>query len=92
MTDSAGQFVERVSDEGQSFEVGIRVDYFRRAPGSRERNLEKAALGAFEVLGCKRVEVGGRRWLDIRLRRLPYVWPAPADRPGTVGRDHALPS
>jgi hypothetical protein len=92
MTGSVDQFVERVSDDGQWFEAGVRVDYFRTAPGSREFNLEQAVLGAYEVLGSKRVEVDGRRWLDVRLRRLPYLGPAPADHHRRVGREHARPS
>ena len=73
MNQSMGEFVERVSDHGQWFDRGVRVEYFRATPGPRERNLEKAVLGSYEVLACTRVEAEGGRWLDVRLRRLPHA-------------------
>jgi hypothetical protein len=73
MNTSRDEFVERVSDDGQWFDRGVRVEYFGSVPGPRERNLEKAALGSYEVLTCTRVEADSGRWLDIRLRRLPHA-------------------
>ena len=64
---TASEFVERVSDEGQWFDRGVRVDYFQVRPSQRE--LEKAALGPYEVLGCERVADVSGRWLHVRLRR-----------------------
>jgi hypothetical protein len=64
-----GMIVERVVDAGQWFEPGIRVGCFPDERDVRTRTLEKAALGAHEVVGCDRVTANGRRWLDVRLRR-----------------------
>jgi hypothetical protein len=64
-----GMIVERVVDVGQWFERGIRVGYFPDERDVRTRTLEKAALGAYEVVGCDRATADGRRWLDVRLRR-----------------------
>jgi len=67
MPEPPGEFVERVSDQGQWFDEGMRVEGFGLRPSHRE--LEKAALGSYEVLACTRVEDSGGPWLDVRLRR-----------------------
>ena len=67
MNQPAGEFVERVSDHGQWFDQGVRVEFFHVHPGDHE--LEKAALGSYEVLACTRVEDGSGFWLDVRLCR-----------------------
>jgi len=64
---TANEFVERVSDQGQWFDRGVRVDFFQVRPSHRV--LEKAVLGSYEVLGCERVADVSGRWLDVRLRR-----------------------
>ena len=68
--ETAGELVERVTDDGQWFDQGERVEFFARAAGHLRPALEKAALGSYEVLGCSRVQAEGRRWLDISLRRV----------------------
>ena len=65
-----GTVVERVSDIGQWFNDGIRVEYFPRAGGRLQSALEPAALGPYEVLTCIRVQADGKRWLDVRLQRV----------------------
>jgi hypothetical protein len=75
--------VLRLRDEGQWFEPGVRVEYFYPSARARRRKLEKAALGAYEVLECTRVETNGGCWLHIRLQPLLYADPgagAPAHR------------
>jgi hypothetical protein len=67
MNESMGEFVERVSDQGQWFDRGLRVEFFQTRP--TQHVLERAALGSYEVVACERVEDGGRPWLDIKLRR-----------------------
>jgi len=67
MYESGRDFVERVRDEGQWFDRGIRVEFFQARPSCRE--LEKAALGSYEVLECARGVDDDGRWLDVRLRR-----------------------
>ena len=67
MYEPASEFVERVSDQGQWFDRGTRVEFFGVRPSHRE--LEKAALGSYEVLACTRVEDTSGSWLDVRLRR-----------------------
>jgi hypothetical protein len=71
MNERAGEFVERVSDQGQWFDRGMRVEFFQVRP--RHRELEKAVLGSYEVLGCERVEDAGGWWLDVRLRRTGHI-------------------
>ena len=71
MSERASEFVERVSDQGQWFDRGVRVEFFQVRP--THQALEKAALGTYEVLGCQRVEDGSGRWLDVRLRRTGYT-------------------
>ena len=61
--------VERVADDGRRFERGERVEFFPRAGGHLPPTLEKAALGAYEVVSCTPVHERGGRWLDITLRR-----------------------
>jgi hypothetical protein len=70
MNEPAGVFVERVSDDGQWFDRGERVEFFPRAVGHLRPTLEKAALGSYEVLRCSRVRADGRRWLDVELQRV----------------------
>jgi hypothetical protein len=67
MHESAGEFVERVSDHGQWFDPGLRVEFFQLDPWHRE--LEKAALGSYEVLDCTRIDDASGFWLDVKLRR-----------------------
>ena len=67
MHEPASEFVERVSDQGQWFDQGMRVEFFQVRPSHRE--LEKAALGSYEVLDCTRVEDDHGAWLDVKLRR-----------------------
>jgi hypothetical protein len=74
VTGSAREFVERLRDDGQWFDRGVRVEYFRTASDSRELHFEKAALGSYEVLGRRRVEADGRHWLDVKMRRIPHAW------------------
>lgn len=74
MSTSADEGVERVRDEGQWFERGVRVDYFRTGSDARELSLEKAALGAYEVLDCKRIMDGGKPWLEVSVQRIAPMW------------------
>ena len=67
----AGEFVERVRDRGQWFDRGMRAEFFRVHPARVE--LEGAALGSYEVLGCERVEDADGRWLDVTLRSTGHV-------------------
>jgi len=71
MHEPAGEIVERVSDQGQWFDRGMRVEFFGARPDLR--TLEKAALGSYEVLGCTRVEDASGSWLDVRLRRAVHA-------------------
>lgn len=66
-------FTERLIDTGQWFEPGVRAEYFPATHDPRRRTLEKAALGSYEVLGCDRVTVDDRRWIDVRLRRVLHA-------------------
>ena len=59
--------MERVSDQGQWFDRGVRVEFFQVRPTHQE--LEKAALGSYEVLGCERVKDDSGHWLDVRRSR-----------------------
>ena len=83
MSEPGEAFVERVLDEGQWFDQGERVEFFPRAAGRLQPVLEKAALGSYEVLGCRRVSTGDLRWLDVQLgsvfsTRRVRRWPAHA--------------
>jgi len=69
MHEAEGLLVERVADDGRWFERGERVEFFPRAGGHLPPTLEKAALGAYEVVGCTSVHERGGRWLDVKLRR-----------------------
>jgi hypothetical protein len=71
MYESAREFVERVSDQGQWFDRGMRVEFFGVRPD--HRTLEKAALGSYEVLACTRVEDASGAWLDVKLRRAVHT-------------------
>ena len=71
MREPAGECVERVCDQGQWFDPGLRVEFFRVHP--RHRALEPAALGSYEVLACTRVENESGTWLDVRLRRAVHT-------------------
>jgi len=66
-----GEFVERVRDQGQWFDPGLRVEFFRVHP--QHRALEPAALGSYEVLACTRVDEASGAWLDVRLRRTVHI-------------------
>jgi hypothetical protein len=70
MPSMQAELVERVPDEGQWFERGTRVDFFGTGGPGRRRagHLESAALGAYEVLRCTRLEADGQRWLAVTLR------------------------
>jgi hypothetical protein len=67
MHERASEFVERVSDHGQWFDPGMRVEFFR--VGASHDELEQAILGSYEVLGCQRVADASGRYLDVRLCR-----------------------
>jgi len=67
----AGEFIERVRDQGQWFDPGIRVEFFGLHPSQRQ--FEKAALGAYEVLACTRVQDASGAWLDVKLRRTVHA-------------------
>jgi hypothetical protein len=67
MHELAAKFVERVRDQGQWFDQGVRVEFFQTH--SHHPVLETAALGSYEVLGCTRVEDESGAWLDVRLRQ-----------------------
>ena len=69
MHEPEGLLVERVADDGRWFERGERVEFFPRAGGRLPPTLEKAALGAYEVVACTPVHEWGGRWLDVHLRR-----------------------
>jgi hypothetical protein len=72
MPQAKAERVERVPDDGQWFERGTRADFFDTArPG--HRRLEPAALGAYEVLRCDRLEADGARWLAVTLRPFGLV-------------------
>jgi hypothetical protein len=64
--------VERVLDEGQWFERGARVEFFESTAHPRQRTLEPAALGSYEVLKCERQSLNGTRWLAITLRPFSF--------------------
>jgi hypothetical protein len=70
MHERSATFIERVVDEGQRFEPGMRVEFFPTKHDPRQTILEPAALGSYEVVGCARVEAAEGAWLDIRLHRL----------------------
>lgn len=70
MRDGRDVWIERMADTGQWFEPGARVGYFPVEHDPRQRALESAALGPYEVVACWRVEVEQQRWLDVQLRRL----------------------
>lgn len=70
MRDGREFFVERMADTGQWFEAGIRAEYFPVDHDPRQRALETAALGSYEVVDCSRVIVNQQPWLNVRLRRL----------------------
>jgi hypothetical protein len=72
MGEQHSTFVERVADAGQWFERGVRAEYFPAEHDPRERVLEKAAHGSYEVLGCDRVQADDQAWLDVRLRRVAH--------------------
>jgi hypothetical protein len=69
MTERHGVVVERLVDEGQWFEPGVRVEYFPALYDPRKSTLELAALGSYEVVDCERQSTNGQPWLTIRLRR-----------------------
>ena len=62
-------FVERVRDDGQWFDRGLRVEVSRPATRRAPGRIEKAVLGAYEVLGCAQEEDEGEAYLAVRLRR-----------------------
>ncbi len=63
----------RIPDDGQWFERGVRVVCTRPVDDRYGGNVEKAALGDYEVLRCKIVRSGGQRWLSVKLRRFGYL-------------------
>jgi hypothetical protein len=73
MGEAETEIEARVPDEGQWFERGIRVEWTRPADDRYVGGVEKAALGAYEVLRCKTVQSGGQRWLAVKLRRFAYL-------------------
>ena len=62
-------FVERVRDEGQWFDRGLRVEVTRPSDERSPGRIEKAVLGGYEVLDCTHEEDGGQACLTVRLRR-----------------------
>jgi hypothetical protein len=62
--------VERIRDKGQWFEPGLRVELASRRSGRGESQVERAALGAYEVLNCQQEVAAGGHWIVITLRRL----------------------
>jgi hypothetical protein len=62
-------FVERVRDEGQWFDPGLRVEVTRPMGGRSTARIESAVFGAYEVLGCAHEEAGDEAYLAVRLRR-----------------------
>jgi hypothetical protein len=70
MRDRPGELVERLADTGQWFEPGARAEYFPVEHDPRQRILQAAALGSYEVTDCHRVTVDRQPWLDVRLQRL----------------------
>jgi len=62
-------FVERVRDDGQWFDRGLRVEITQpmseRSPG----RIEKAVFGAYEVLDCAHEDDDGQTYLAVRLRQ-----------------------
>ena len=73
MNERTSGFVERVRDQGEWFDRGLRVELFQVRPTHQE--LENAALGSYEVLECTRVEDSNGCWLDVRVRRTGYTPP-----------------
>ena len=65
-------FVERVRDDGQWFDRGLRVEVTRPATGRAPGRIEKAVLGAYEVPGCTREEDDGQAYLAVGLRRFVH--------------------
>jgi hypothetical protein len=55
--------------DGRWFERGERVDLFPRAGGYLPPTLEKAALGAYEVMSAAPVHDRDGRWVEVRLQR-----------------------
>ena len=64
-------FVERVRDDGQWFDRGLRVEVTRPTSGRVQGRIEKAVFGAYEVLGCAQEDDDGEAYLAVRLRRFP---------------------
>jgi hypothetical protein len=62
-------FTERVRDEGQWFDPGLRVEVTAAATGRSTARIEGAVFGAYEVLGCMHEEAVGEAYLAVRLRR-----------------------
>lgn len=61
---------ERMRDEGQWFEPGLRVELATPVVERGEWRVERAALGAYEVLNCQRETASDGRWIILRLQRL----------------------
>jgi hypothetical protein len=64
--------VERVRDEGQWFDRGLRVELTRPTVARSAGRIEKAVFGAYEVLGCAQEEADGEAYLTVRLRRFAH--------------------
>jgi hypothetical protein len=65
-------FVERVRDDGQWFDRGLRVEITRPASERSPGRIQKAVLGAYEVLDCEHEDAGGQACLVVRLRRFVH--------------------
>jgi hypothetical protein len=66
-----GDRIERVPDEGQWFDEGLRVEYVEPVSERRGRRLEKAVFGAYEVVACTRLHGDDQRLLAVTLR--PFI-------------------
>ena len=64
--------VERVRDDGQWFDRGLRVEITQSASERAPGRIEKAILGAYEVLDCERADDAGETYLAVRLRRFVH--------------------
>jgi hypothetical protein len=64
--------VERVRDEGQWFDRGLRVEITRPTAARTAGRIEKAVFGSYEVLGCAHEDDHGEAYLSVRLRRFAH--------------------
>jgi len=69
MSEQRGVFVERVRDEGQWFDPGLRVEVTGAVTGRSTARIEKAVFGAYEVLDCTHTKDDGEAYLAVKLQR-----------------------